>query len=492
MNFSEVRAKYPQYDDMSDEALATALHSKYYSDMDFDDFSSRVGYSKPTLVEEGSDLVQDIGGAALWVAQKADEAVSGWNSGMEQAAANTYRMFTGNEGYTPEPIAEDRERFKDSTAFGVGEVVGGIAPEVAATFVNPYLGAATTFATANPDQKTLGQTVSGEEVNPNQYVQRGVSLVEDLVLGKAVETAIDGARKLTGSIGQKEIARFNDIGKQVDDFDAGKKTDEFVTVDGKKTEATVEEARDFRERVAVQRILSAKGAPTGIDVVTKDVISGKDVGKILGANKTVQAGISQKAGQILGEDLTARLGLREANADKKVYEKTLEYLTEDLDTLANLKKLHPEEVDSIQTFNSGIVEAVSTNNFKRAKELVKEWDDYVWEGVDSNDIKDLQKLSRHYKTAIKTAERASKKTVVDTSATAQLLAVGLLGAATSFPAAFAAAAGATAASKLGTMANRRRIQQIDAALANQLRPEDQAAMRTMWNMVPRAYQGEEE
>jgi hypothetical protein len=40
---SEIRQKYPQYQDLSDEQLAQGLHRKYYSDMPFEDFSSRIG-----------------------------------------------------------------------------------------------------------------------------------------------------------------------------------------------------------------------------------------------------------------------------------------------------------------------------------------------------------------------------------------------------------------------------------------------------------------
>jgi hypothetical protein len=42
---SEVRQKYPQYKDLSDEQLAGALHQKFYSDMSFEDFSKKIGYS---------------------------------------------------------------------------------------------------------------------------------------------------------------------------------------------------------------------------------------------------------------------------------------------------------------------------------------------------------------------------------------------------------------------------------------------------------------
>lgn len=40
---AEVRAKYPQYDDMPDDALASALHSKFYADMPRADFDVKIG-----------------------------------------------------------------------------------------------------------------------------------------------------------------------------------------------------------------------------------------------------------------------------------------------------------------------------------------------------------------------------------------------------------------------------------------------------------------
>lgn len=39
----DVRAKYPEYDDMSDEQLADALHRKFYSDMPKEEFAAKIG-----------------------------------------------------------------------------------------------------------------------------------------------------------------------------------------------------------------------------------------------------------------------------------------------------------------------------------------------------------------------------------------------------------------------------------------------------------------
>jgi hypothetical protein len=42
-SIAEIRQQYPQYSDMSDQALADALYKKYYSDMPRQDFDSKVG-----------------------------------------------------------------------------------------------------------------------------------------------------------------------------------------------------------------------------------------------------------------------------------------------------------------------------------------------------------------------------------------------------------------------------------------------------------------
>lgn len=40
---AEIRQKYPQYGDMSDDQLGQALHAKYYADIPYDQFASKVG-----------------------------------------------------------------------------------------------------------------------------------------------------------------------------------------------------------------------------------------------------------------------------------------------------------------------------------------------------------------------------------------------------------------------------------------------------------------
>lgn len=44
---AEVRTKYPQYDDLSDDQLAQGLHKKFYSDLPYEEFSAKIGLKSP-------------------------------------------------------------------------------------------------------------------------------------------------------------------------------------------------------------------------------------------------------------------------------------------------------------------------------------------------------------------------------------------------------------------------------------------------------------
>lgn len=52
ITIEDVRKKYPQYNDLSDEDLAKGLHDRFYSDMPFEDFASRIGLKLEPVVKE--------------------------------------------------------------------------------------------------------------------------------------------------------------------------------------------------------------------------------------------------------------------------------------------------------------------------------------------------------------------------------------------------------------------------------------------------------
>lgn len=61
ITIQEVRKKYPQYSDMSDEQLADALHAKYYSDMPKDEFNQKIGMGSQQDNSQAAQQPQSLG-----------------------------------------------------------------------------------------------------------------------------------------------------------------------------------------------------------------------------------------------------------------------------------------------------------------------------------------------------------------------------------------------------------------------------------------------
>ena len=80
MDLKSFRQQYPQYSTVSDEQLASALHSKYYSNIPLDQFYSKIGFT-PTESETPDatfgESVKDIGVSALQGVLGAKEALTG-------------------------------------------------------------------------------------------------------------------------------------------------------------------------------------------------------------------------------------------------------------------------------------------------------------------------------------------------------------------------------------------------------------------------------
>lgn len=75
MTLAEVRAQYPQYNDLSDEQLGQALHAKFYADMPYEQFSQKVGIAPEKTGESA-------GSAALISAGRTGDKI---NKGIQEA-----------------------------------------------------------------------------------------------------------------------------------------------------------------------------------------------------------------------------------------------------------------------------------------------------------------------------------------------------------------------------------------------------------------------
>ena len=53
----DFRAKHPEYNDIADDQLVSALHQKYYSDISIEQFNDRIGY-KPIVEDPTNNQVE--------------------------------------------------------------------------------------------------------------------------------------------------------------------------------------------------------------------------------------------------------------------------------------------------------------------------------------------------------------------------------------------------------------------------------------------------
>lgn len=125
ITIAEVRQKYPQYSDLSDQELSDALHQNYYSDMPKAEFESSIGLKpqdyqrKPSLTERIMNLPVR---AAQWVQEHPKEAAA---TGIETAA----QIGGGLLGGLTSPVTGP-----------VGPVVGGTAAYTGARQLTGALG----------------------------------------------------------------------------------------------------------------------------------------------------------------------------------------------------------------------------------------------------------------------------------------------------------------------------------------------------------------
>ena len=121
MNLQEIRQKYPDYNDMSDADFAQGFHKKFYSDMSFEDFSSKVGYS----------VKQDKPVESSWYEQNVPQPIKDAVGGYEAVGG----MITGLPAMAESFI---KKAYTQATATGTEEEKRAKAAQAAE---NPTLGA---------------------------------------------------------------------------------------------------------------------------------------------------------------------------------------------------------------------------------------------------------------------------------------------------------------------------------------------------------------
>lgn len=174
-NIQEIRQQYPQYSDLSDQQLADALHSKYYSDLPKNDFYQKVGINNPQQNQsQGQHSLLTI----LDPAQRAAamQPVRGFLEGVTGSTIVPASQWMQKAGLIQQPLQDLRTgsgsdyeagRFLGSAVpyaamGGAGlaakllPALGKLAPFAASTGIGSAVGAFT-----NPDHPGMGAGLGG-------------------------------------------------------------------------------------------------------------------------------------------------------------------------------------------------------------------------------------------------------------------------------------------------------------------------------------------
>lgn len=145
---ADIRKQYPQYEDMSDAALAKALHSKFYADMPEAEFNAKIGLSADAPAPEPVDAAKaerdkyyssgiyagaynPLGTIAKTVDAFASGAQRAPMFGWDDEIVGGIRSAAGNTDYTTAQAQESAKkqamRQQNPIASTVGELAGGLA-----------------------------------------------------------------------------------------------------------------------------------------------------------------------------------------------------------------------------------------------------------------------------------------------------------------------------------------------------------------------------
>ena len=178
---SEIRQQYPQYADMSDQALADALHSKFYSDMPKADFMAKAGVqeAKPQTSYRGKILPLTREGN-----QVRFDPQAGLLGPLVRAFTLPNEVYQGKV----DPMSDEGV----SRALEMGSVV---TPTSVATRAG---------AEAIPGVRTVPQEVRQMPAAPTQeQLKVATDAGYQQMRGMGVDYAPEGIAQMTGSIGQQ-------------------------------------------------------------------------------------------------------------------------------------------------------------------------------------------------------------------------------------------------------------------------------------------------
>jgi len=221
MNIQEIRQKYPQYNELSDEQLADGLHKKFYSSLPKEDFYNRIGLTEkpqeappvksgPTVLPDSdtsSDFVrgianylpqlQELGGAAEALTGVAASKLGAKETGKSLTESGLKTMEAGQA----KAVVRESDAFLNAWEKGIGTVVTDWLPyQVGAGAANiaETLGFMGIGALAGTLAAPGGGTVAGAATGmlSKTLIKKGVKeAAEDLMKNETAKAIAEGASK---------------------------------------------------------------------------------------------------------------------------------------------------------------------------------------------------------------------------------------------------------------------------------------------------------
>lgn len=187
MDIAEVRAKFLQYSDLSDQQLADGLHAKFYADMPPDQFYEKIGLKSGTSGIPGTVAKPQAPAPEMGITQRlqgiGDTAVSVLGTGISApvgAAAGLLRRATGGS-------AEEAGQTADHVQKIIGSIFAPQTPwgkQTAQQFAD--------YASKSPDALKIVQGL-----NPSEAVTAGH------IAGPAAKAGETGAVKAAADVASK-------------------------------------------------------------------------------------------------------------------------------------------------------------------------------------------------------------------------------------------------------------------------------------------------
>jgi transposase-like protein len=195
---AEIRAQYPQYNDMSDSALADAMYQKHYSDIPRDEFNRRIGFAQPTtadaVTDGGSQLVRGINRGINAVVSLPGEIFGGAVNMVAPGQGDRFKWNNVASEFMTSPNAKPTTtlgRYADS----VGQAIGSSAIPMAGI-------AAKSMQAAPAAQTTIGAV--GQQIVNAYRASPGAAVAGDVVAsvggGIGQQAAQEGGFGATGQM----------------------------------------------------------------------------------------------------------------------------------------------------------------------------------------------------------------------------------------------------------------------------------------------------